>query len=784
MVRNYFKIAFRNIQKNKSYSFLNIFGFAVGIAAYIMISLYVNYELSYDKHHKNADRIYQIFSSFAATTPAPMAPTLKEEFPEVEAAARVMDSNGFLVRYEDKVFTEDNWVWADRYIFDVFTFPLVKGDRNTALNNPFSIIITEETALKYFGSENPVNKVLNCTFNGKSKDYIVTGVLKNIPENSYIKGDFFAQFETLKELGRPIDRWNNYSTDSFVLLKEGTDEKDFEKKYNAMLKKKLNIKNNLSFYNKRLTDMHLRSKGVRHLFSQVSDVKYIYLFSMIAVVILLMACINYLNLAAARSVQRGKEVAVRKVAGAYRFQIIRQFLGESLLLTAISMSLALVIVFFLLPFFNSLVQSEGTIGLFNDIKFLLLLITSVLFVGLLSGIYPAFFVSSFKPAVTLKGSSLSNSGGLILRNILVVIQFSISIILLISTIVTSNQVKFLRSKKLGFKKDQIITVTVQDIAVFTKQQAVKEELMKYPEILKTTFSTAVPIEINWLNNYNYIDPENPDNKVIDSHYARVDYDYLDLFEMKIVKGRKFIRELDEGKNVYIINEAICKQLGWDNPIGKKYGERGTWGKVVGVVNDFHYRNLQSSIGPVTLCLSPGQGYLMSIKVNTNDIQKTLSSIENVWNTFSSGYPFEYYFLDDKYDAMYKTEIRREKSFGSFSFVAVLICCLGLFGLVSFTVEQSKKEIGIRKVLGASTPVLIRMLLWKFLKWTAAANIIAFPAAYYFMNSWLQEYAYRISLGWGTFLSAGLIAASIAFLTVISVTIKATRANPVDSLRYE
>ncbi|MCP4725652.1 MAG: FtsX-like permease family protein [bacterium] len=790
MIQNYLKIAFRNIKRNKSFSALNIIGFAVGIAAYLLIGLYINYELSYDEYHENADRVYQVFTNHAATTPAPLGPVLMSEFSEVESATRVQDDGGFLLRYGDKVFIEEEWVWADKHIFDIFTFPLVMGDKNVVLDNPYSIVITEETAERYFGDENPVNEVLNCTFpDGTVKDFTITGVLKNIPENSYVKGDFFAVFETLSDLGNYLDNWGNWNYDTFYLLGENADPIAFEEKYPVLLESKYNQRSSIGFYSKRLTDMHLKSKGVRHLFGQVNDIKYIYLFSVIAITILFMACINYLNLSTARSIQRGKEVGVRKAAGAKRSQLIYQFLGESLILTVISLVIAIVLVYLLLPVFNSLVNSEGTIELFNDMTFLMILLISVLFVGLLSGSYPALFMSKFNPSTTLKGSSLTSTSGVRLRNTLVVVQFSISIILIISTIVTSRQVNYLRTKKLGYSKDQIVVVPIKDSVVNDQKQALKNELLSKTEITSVSFPTTIPLKVNWMNNYRYNNPDDPEDNIVNSYYARVDYDYLDLFEMEFAFGRKFDRELDEGKNVYIINEAICRQLGWEDPIGKEYTtswqyNRGTKGKIIGVVKDFHNNYIPSSISPVTLVLDPDDGRMMSIKMNTDDVQKTLTAVEEVWKQFSSGYPFEFEFMDEMYDAMYKSEIRRGRSFNYFSVLAIFICCLGLFGLASFTIEQSIKEIGIRKVLGASSFTVIKMLLWKFLEWTIIANIVAFPIAYVIMSSWLQEYAYRIDLGWGTFVLAGIIATMIAFLTVITLTIKATRANPVDSLRYE
>ncbi len=785
MFKNYLKIAFRNIRRNKTYSALNICGFAAGIAAYILIGLYINYELSYDEQHENADNIYQIFTHHAATTPAPVAPTLMREFSEIVSATRMEDDSGFLIRYGDKTFVEENWVWADKHLFDVFTFPLVMGDKSTALEEPFTVVITEKMAEKYFGDKNPVNEVFNCTFDdGVVKEFTVTGVLKNIPGNSFIKGDFFAALETMKRLGDDLESWGMWNFDTFFLLNENSDPEAFEEKYTAALEARFDRENEIGFYSKRLTDLHLRANGVRHLFGEVNDIKYIYLFSVIAFCILLMACINYLNLSTARSTQRSKEVGVRKASGARQSQLISQFLTESLLLTALSMILAFSMVYLLFPVFNDLVNTEGTIGLFSDMSFFVILIISVLAVGLLSGFYPALFMSKFNPASTLRGPFIPRTKGISLRNVLVVIQFSISIVLMIGTMVTSDQVDYLRSKKLGYSKDQIVIVPMKDSAVYEQKQAVKDELLQQAGITNISFSTAIPLKIDWMNNYSYNNPEDPENNRITTYYSRVDYDYLDLFEMEMVKGRKFVRELDDGNNAYIINEAQCRKLGWEDPIGREYGNPWRMGTVVGVVNDFHSGSMRSSIGPITLVLIPDAGHLMSIKLNTNNIQETLTSIEEVWDRLSSGYPFEFEFMDKQYDALYKTEIRRGKSFNYFSILAIFICCLGLFGMASFTIEQSIKMIGIRKVLGASSFALVKMLLWKFLKWTVLANIVAFPAAYFIMNSWLQEYAYRINLEWGTFILAGIFAALIAFLTVITLTIKATRANPVDSLRYE
>ena len=784
MIKNYLKIAWRILIRSKAFSLLNITGFSIGIATYLMIGLYVQFELSYDRFHVNAERIFEITVDGQAKTPEILAPTLLDEFPEVEAATRLVNRGETSVSFEGRTFIENNWVWADQHMLEVFTFPLLKGNKKTVMGNPDSIIISEDMAYKYFSNKDPINKVLHCSFFGYvGTDFIVTGVFKNLPKNSHVTGDFFANLETLNDLRPSQEDWNSQNINTFILLREKTDPHVFEEKYKALLESKYHVRDAGLYSNQRLTDLHLRSTEIANHFGPVNDIRTIYIFSAIALVILLMACINYLNLSTARSMQRSREVGIRKVAGAQRSQLITQFLGESLLFTSLSLIFAFGLTYLLLPVFSSFIESQGTFSLLNQAKSLIPLVLSVLCVGLFAGVYPAFVISNFTPSTTLKGSS-SVTKRSFMRNFLVVVQFSVSIFLIICTMVISNQVNFLKNKKLGFSRDHIVLARAIPFANSRTMKPVKEELLKYPEITGVTFSSAYPMQINRLFNFYYQNTDDPENNRVSSYYAWVDYDYVGLFDMEIVKGRNFDRQRDEGRDVYIINETLAKQLGWDDPIGKTLGMQGREGTIIGVVKDFHNRTMHSKINPVTLHLRPNYPDLLAIKIETDDVQKTLAGIEDVYKRFSNDYPFTYNFMDERYDNLYKSEIRKEKAFRYFLGVAIFVCCLGLFGLTSFSVERRTKEIGIRKVMGASIPGITSLLCREFTKWVLVSNVFAWPIAFYAMHKWLQAYAYRVNLGIGIFVASALISLLIAFLTVSFQCIKAATANPVDSLRYE
>lgn len=798
MIKNYITTLFRNFYRQKIYTFLNVCGLALGFAVFIIIVRYIQYEFSYDKYHENADRIYQIAkfkqggggfmgSSRYAVTPAPLAAALREEFPEVKSATKFYTWIDTLIRSEQKTFMEDGWVFVDNHMFEIFTFPLIRGDEKTALVDPFAVVISEKMAEKYFGDSDPIGQTLN--FND-DKDFLITGIMKNIPSNSHIKADFFASFESLRDLqGDSIEEWGSSSYNTFILLREGADHKELEKKYPAFLENKFLGQSHWTnetadvYYHQKLTDIHLKSDSIFN-FGPVNDIKYIRIFSVIAFFILLIACINYMNLSTARATKRAREVGVRKIVGAKRTQIVSQFLGESLALTFLSLAAAICISCLLLPVFNRLMERELTFRFLDNPGFVLMLLGIGLAVGLASGSYPAFVISGFVPASILKGKTSTSARGGLLRNILVVAQFTISVALIISTVVVSKQLSFVRNKNLGFAKDHIIVSRIRDRSVSERRGALREELLRQPGITSVTFSTSLPMSVNSRSTMQYEGSANQETSGLRTYHASVDYDFIETFEMEIVLGRNFSRELDTAGFKYLINETAVKKLGWENPIGKNFGQMNQMGPVVGVVKDFHYANMHLPMEAVTFVLRPNYGSRMSIKVETENIQATVTRIEKVWQRFSVHYPFEFTFMDESYDNMYRSEIRLGKSFSYYSVLAILICCLGLFGLASFTIEQTRKEIGIRKVLGASALNVVGMLLWRFTKWVLVAIGIACPIAFLAMSAWLRDFAFRINIGWMVFFMAGLIALSIAIMTVIYQAARASLADPVTSLRYE
>lgn len=794
MFKNYLKIAFRNISRHKGYSFINIFGLAVGLAALVLILLYVQYEFSFDKYHKKSDQIYRIGVKWSGIvgketdfvrTPMPLAPALKDEFPEVLSAVRLQSHAETAVSYGEKNFLEKRLFFADPDIFKIFSFPLLRGDPGTALKEPDSVILSERMAKKYFGSENPIGKVLVCDGKDPLK---VTGVMKDIPSNSHFVMDFVVPFKFLRARTRNKSwSWLSYLT--YILLRKDADPRALEGKFTASMgrhyKKELGTdwtaKNRL--FLQPLSRIHLYSHRVGEIEAN-SDIKYIYIFSAIALLILVMSCINYMNLATARSARRSREVGIRKVVGAKRKQLIRQFLGESLVLTFIALIIAVFMVETLLPAFNSLIERNLSLNLQKNSTVLLGIFV---FVGLLAGSYPALAISSFKPVTVIKGKYTSGPTGSALRNFLVVIQFSISIILVVCTLVVKNQLSFIKNRDPGYTKDRIVVVNIKDKEARKKITALKTRLLQHPNILSVSSSSSLPHDVDSLQTMSW--PGKPADVKALMYGCYVDYDFIDLYGIKILKGRNFSRDFPSDKQgAYLLNESAVKSLGWETPVGKDFfgeGEEKFRGKIVGVVKDFHLLSFHNKIEPLYLCLKPGMySDYLSVKIRGNNIPGTIKFLEENMKTFSPAYPFEYSFFDDIFDSVYRTEQKLGDAFGIFAFTAILIACLGLFGLASLSAESRTREIGIRKVLGATVTNVILMLSKEFTRWVLLANIIAWPTAYYFMNNWLKNFAYRATLGIEIFILSGLLALLIALGTISFQSIRAASANPVESLRYE
>ncbi len=797
MILNYLKISYRNILKHKGFSFITVFGLAAGLAAFIIIALYVQFELSFDRYHENADRIYRmvrekptsvstVFTK-TAVTPAPLGPALKAEFPEVVSYARLFKSQNVLITFGEEHFLEKRFYWADPGIFDIFSLPMTKGDPETALDDPFAILMSERTARKYFGDNDPLGKVVN-VFGGN--DFKVAGVFSDMPANSHFIMDVIVPYKTFFKITKnDIARWNSNFTYTYFMLQEGGDAKALENKCPAFLDKYVyqyydvpnHQKNTVSI--QPLTTIHLFSNRNQEI-EPNNDITNIILFSSLALLFLLIACINYMNLVTARSRKRGREVSIRKVVGAQRRQLIKQFLGESVAMTVLAMIFSLIIVQLTLPAFSQLIERDLSFNPVTSPQLFISLVVIILLVGLLSGSYPALRISGFKPAAVLSGTASGSSKGPSFRNILVLTQFSITIIFLIFTFIVNAQLNFVKNRDMGYGRDQILTMNVQDSAIGRNIQALKAELKKHTDIMAVSTSFRLPNNIDVHNNAHW--PGRPPDKVFHIYYNIADYEFVDLFDIQIVKGRNFSREFPSDANgAFLVNEAAGKAAGWESPIGQEfYRYENKIGKIVGVMKDFHLHSLHRSIDPLYIHLDPGVYSYISIKMKSADIPATINFVEGVMKKIVPNCPFEYTFFDEVFARDYHTEQRMSTIFGSFATLAIIVACLGLLGLASYEAEQRTKEIGIRKVLGASGPKIFLLLSKEFLKWVVLANIIAWPIAYMIIRQWLREFAYRVNIGITIFVFATVLALAIAILTVSYQSIKAARTNPVNALKYE
>jgi putative ABC transport system permease protein len=798
MLKNYLKIAFVNLKKHKAFSFINILGLAIGIACSILIIAYVFHELSFDKFHKNADRIYRLRSDLKIAgdhlnipkSSPPIAEYLVQNYPEVLNAVRIRSLGRMPVRYRDKLYYEDRLFLADQSIFEIFTFPMLKGDPQTALKTAYSVVITEDMAKKYFGEEDPVGNVLSIN---NQWDFTVKGVAKNVPQNSHFGFDMLCSFETYaQENKREMQNWLSINNYTYILLREGYDYKQLEQKFPEMIDKHVGqllqyVKGELALFLQPLTSIHLHSNLIQEILGN-SNIAYVYIFSAIAVFILVIACINFMNLSTARSANRAQEVGMRKVLGADRGRIIRQFLTESMFYSLISLAVALLLVDLALPLFRSLSGIDLGINYIKNPWLIPGLIGLAVLVGLAAGSYPAFFLSAFQPARVMKGLFESGTAGSRFRSVLVIVQFSISIVLIVGTIIVSNQLHYMKNKRLGFQKEQVVVVPVSDESTLESLRPLKEDIRSHAGILNVAASSHVPGEIT------YVNPFIPEGFTLEQMQYMgelyVDHDFIPTMGIEMAAGRNFSADLQIDRDEScIINETAAKKFGWDNPIGKTIHKPSTSKElnkkiVVGVVEDFHIESLHKQISPLFIGYTTHIFNSLSIRISAENIPETLAFLRDKMSEWDPYRPFEYAFLDDSFDAQYRAEERLSNIFSSFSVLAIFIACLGLFGLASFTAEKRTKEIGIRKVLGASIPGIVILLSKEFTKWVLVANVIAWPVAYYFLSRWLQGFAYRLNITFLTFVFAGVISLAIALGTVSYQALKAATSNPVDSLRYE
>ena len=797
MFKNYITVAMRNLKKQKIYSFINIFGLAVGLCVVILILLYVQYELSFDNFHDKADRIYRVVypsqgkSKGLAVTPSPVATALNNEFPGIVNSV-TFGQDPVLLRYNENSFREEKFYWTDETVFEIFSFQLIKGNPKTALSNPNSIVITDKIAEKYFGDENPINKEMTVKiYDGNRKlPMIVTGVVKTPPENSHFKFDVLGAIKAVKQIYKRFENnWGFQWLYTYILLPEAVSWKEIESQLPYVLDKYAGegTSEKIELVLQPLKDIHLKSNLDFEAESNGS-ITFVYIFSFIALFILVIACINYMNLTIARSSKRAKEIGIRKVVGANRRQIAKQLFGEFLLSTIFAIAIGIVLVKFFLPTFSDLAARELSFNLFSSPVLLFSLIGITFLVSVISSLYPIILVSSFRPVDVLKGYIKIDKKGFSLRNKLVILQFTVSVILIISTLVVYSQLNFIRNRNLGFNKEQVLLIPIVDRNVQAKIDILKSEFQKNPGVKRTAVSSA---QFPSFNTYmarvrweGLPADETPNMKII-----TVDENFFEMLEIKFVEGRNFSKDFTTDEtSAFIINEAALNRIGWDSAIGKDFRVGQREGKIIGVIRNYHEKSLHSRIEPIVYFMLSGIHRFspdnVLLKVDPVDIPATLGILENIWEEFSPEQPFSYYFIDESYAQQYKAEERFGKVFRYSSIFAIVIACLGLFGLASYMAELRSKEIGIRKVLGASVSEIYILLFREFIKWVFIAILIGIPVAYLAMNKWLENFAFRINIGIWIFILAGTLAVVIALTSVSYQSLKAAYANPVDSLRNE
>lgn len=790
LIWNYFKVAVRNIKKYKGISFTNIFGLSIGIASVLLISMLVMYEMSFDKFHENKERLYRVYTEthrpegefVMACVAFPFAPAAEEEIPEIEHAVRLSESFQ-LAANGDKKFYE-TIIFADENIFNVFSFPLKYGNKINALSEINSIVLSENIAEKYFGNENPVGKTLLL----ENKDYYkITGVFYNIPNNSSIKAEIFASIKSISTPDLPrLNSWTSFSNDyTFVLLKKGSSPEKVEEKFQSLIEKNIDpeMVDRYTIKMENIKDIHF--SDFNYDFTETTPPLFLYIFIAVAGFILFIACINFINLTTARSARRGKEVGIRKVAGASKFQLVKQFLSESFVITIISLFVSLIITYLLIPEFNALLKSNLSFSLFNNLNFVLIVIALVVVTAISAGLYPAFVLSSAKPVSIMKGAHQKNNKGYYLRAVLIVFQFALSVFLIISTITVYNQAEFLTKHKPGFNSEQMLVIPVYDPELKEKAGALKNTLLNDGRILNVSFSSGTPASGS-TSTSNFIPEGKSDEDDIHMQIIEIDYDFIKTYGLQIAEGREFSKGFSTDENeAYLINETAAKKFGFDSPIGKKIklGD-GEFRSIAGVIKDFNYMSLREEISPIVFKLNTGASRFLSLKINTAETEKVLEFVKKSIASFSPNYPVEYYFMNERFESYYKAERTIGKLLSAFSILAVIISCIGILGLVSFVAEQKSKEIGIRKVLGASVNSILLLIGRQFIKWIIVSNIIVWPLAYLFLDNWLNSFAYRIEINY--FVFAGTLAASvlITFLTMGYHTLKAAFSNPVNSLRSE
>ena len=805
MIKNYFKIALRSLSRNKTFTAINVFGLALGIATCLLILLYVQNELSYDNFNVKGDRIVRVVFRGSvqgekmkeAHVMPPTAQALKSDYPEVQEATRFRNAGYPRITYGNKTLKENAFAYADSNFFQVFSLPIIKGDPKTALLQPNTVVVSETFALKYFGKEDPIGKVL--VLKDWNNSFKVTAVMRDMPVNSHFHFNIFASMASL-----PESRQNSWMTSeyyTYLVLPAGYDYKKLEAKLPQVVEKYMGPQlekamgmnmsqfrqkgNELGLFLQPLKDIHLHS-DLNLEMEPVGDIRYIYIFSAIALFMLMIACINFMNLSTASASKRSREVGIRKVLGSLRLQLVKQFLVESLVLTIIALLIALGMVYWVLPFFNQFSGKHLQLNLFTNPWMLPVLLLLVLVTGFIAGSYPAFFLSSFRPVLVLKGKLSSGMKSAGLRSGLVVFQFFISIVLIVGTTVVYKQLAFIQNEKLGYDKEQVLVVE-ESWWLGKNQDAYKQNLLRDPRVVSVSGSGYLPAGFSYNNNF-ILYPENKTNELVKTLRYDVDYSYIQTLGIRIKDGRNFSKDFGTDSTGIILNEEAAKAFGWGkNAIGHLLTHHDNDGKkytlhVIGVVRNFHFKSFHETISPLVMILSPNFDNII-VKTKTKDIAGLLATMKKDWER-QAEMPFMYSFLDERVNNTYQAEKKMGTILGIFAGITIFVACLGLFGLATFTAEQRTKEIGIRKVLGASVSAIVSLLSRDFLKLVLIAFVLATPIAWYMMNKWLQDFAYRTNISWWVFALSALLAIVITLMTVSFRAIRAAIANPVDSLRSE
>lgn len=799
MLKNLLKISIRTILKDRTYSLLNVTGLTIGITCSMFLLMYILHELSYDRYHENAKNIYRVVSNIKETDNAftwavaqiPLADELRDNYPEVQNAVRFFGTGRTIYKNGEKQFYEEEFYLTDSTVFDMFTYKFIHGEPATALDNPFTLVLTETTAKKYFSD---ISEAVGQSIqNEAGEEFKITGIIEDVPLNSHFIFDGLISRSTRRDF---VGSWGNFGVFTYIQLPEGYDLSKMYTSFDKIIKERVNpifeqfgIK--IVYELQPILDIHLYSK-IQDEAEEGGDITYIYIFASVAAFMLLIACINYMNLATARSVNRAKEVGVRKVMGSQRRQLIAQFIAESVVIALIAMVISLVLIYVLLPTFNSLANKSLPFSYIFQGPIILSLLAIVIFVGIVGGSYPAFYLSGFSPINVLKGKLTTKGGSAVFRKSLVAFQFMISIFMLISTLIVFDQLQFMRNKDLGFEKERVVRISMNERALREKSQVLINQLKQMPEISSVgTASSSPGLGIGKL----LLKVEDNEGKLVDRGvdlYA-ADYDFVSTLGMKVVTGRDFSREFPSDTTFgALVNESMVKRMSWENPIGKKFvfsdGNPDTPDNertVVGVVKDYHQNSLYDPIEPLMILMAPRNGFVF-VRTEEGDVRKSLAAIESAWKEIFPTYTFEYDFLDADFNSQYKADEKRSQIFTAFSGLTIVIACLGLLGLAAFTTEQRTKEIGVRKVIGASVQNLVVLISREFFLLVGIGMIVAFPLAWFFTNDWLQNFAYRIELKgeWPTFILSALLAFIITLMTVGFHVVRAASANPVKSLRDE